>query len=86
MKVRLHIEHLLLDGLPVSNAQGAQVKAAVEAELGRLLTEQGVAHEFRSSIAVPSVNAGPMQMPRRATPVALGTEIARSVFSGVGWR
>jgi hypothetical protein len=86
MNIRLHIEHLVLEGLPVSRAQGAQVKAAVEAELGRLLSEHGVAHEFRSGIAVPSVNAGGMHVPRDTTPGALGTQIAQSVFSGVGRR
>jgi hypothetical protein len=86
MNIRLHIEHLVLEGLPMSRAQGAQVKAAVEAELSRLLLEHGVAGEFRSGIVVPSVNAAAMHVPRRATPGALGTEIARSVFSGVGRR
>jgi hypothetical protein len=86
MNIRLHIEHLLLDGLPVSRAQGAQVKAAAEAELGRLLSERGVAHDFRSGIAVPSVNAGAMQVPRGVTPGALGRQIARSVVKGVGRR
>ena len=83
MTIRLHIEHLVLDGLPVTSAQGAQVKAAVEAELSRLLSEHGVAREFRSGIAVPRVNAGAMQAPRGAAPGALGTQIARSVFAGV---
>ena len=86
MNIRLHIEHLVLEGLPVSRAQGAQVKAAVEAELSRLLSERGVAREFQSGMAVPSVNAAPMHMPRVTTPGALGTEIARSVFTGVGRR
>jgi hypothetical protein len=83
MSIRLHIDHLVLDGLPVSPAQGAQVKAAVEAELGRLLSERGVAREFQSGIAVPSVNAGGMHVPRGASAGAIGTQIARSVFSGV---
>jgi hypothetical protein len=86
MNIRLHIEHLVLDGLPVSRGQGGQVKAAVEAELGQLLSEQGVAHEFQAGTAVPSVNVGAMHVPRGVTPSALGTQIARSVFSGVGRR
>jgi hypothetical protein len=86
MSIRLHIEHLLLDGLPVSRSQGAQVKAAVEAELGRLLSEHGVAREFQSGAALPNVRAGAMHAPRGATPGMLGTQIARSIFAGVGRR
>lgn len=86
MRIRLHIEHLVLDGLPVTAAQGAQVKAALETELGRLLSAHGVAREFQSGAALPSVNAAAMQAPRGAAPGALGTQIARSIFSGVGRR
>jgi hypothetical protein len=84
MNIRLHIEHLVLDGLSVTRGQGAQVKAAVEAELGRLLSEHGVAHEFRSGTALPSVNAAAMHAPRGASPAQLGTRIARSAFAGIG--
>ena len=42
MNIRLHIERLILDGLPVNSVQSPQVKAAVEAELTRLLTADGL--------------------------------------------
>ena len=41
--IHLHIERLILDGLPIERAQGPHVQAAVEAELSRLLTENGLA-------------------------------------------
>ena len=40
--IHLHIERLILDGLPIECAQGPHVQAAVEAELARLLTENGL--------------------------------------------
>ena len=40
--IHLHIERLVLDGLPIDRGQGPHVQAAVEAELTRLLTENGL--------------------------------------------
>ena len=39
MKFSIQIDRLVLDGLPVSQAQGPLVQAAVESELSRLFTE-----------------------------------------------
>jgi hypothetical protein len=86
MNIRLHIERLVLDGLPVTPAQGPRVKAAIEAELGRLLSEGGVSHELVSGGTVPSVSAPAMRAPRGTSPAQLGTQIAQSVFAGVGKR
>jgi hypothetical protein len=86
MNIRLHIERLVLDGLPVTSGQGAQVKAAVEAELGRLLSEGGVSHELVSGGALPRVAAPALHAPSGASPAQLGTQIAQSVFAGVGKR
>jgi hypothetical protein len=36
MSVNVHIEHLVLDALPLSPGEAAQVRLAVQAELGRL--------------------------------------------------
>ena len=38
MNINLHIERLILDGLPITRQQGPHVQAAVEAELTRLLS------------------------------------------------
>jgi hypothetical protein len=86
MNIRLHIERLVLDGLPVTSAQGPRVKAAIEAELGRLLSEGGVSPELASGAALPSVHAPAVQSPRGIAPAQLGTQIAQSVFAGVGKR
>jgi hypothetical protein len=84
MNIRLHIEQLVLDGLPVTRGQSAQVKAAVEAELGRLLSERGVSRELASGGALPGVDAPALRTSRGTSPTQLGTQIARSVYAGVG--
>jgi hypothetical protein len=86
MNLRLHIEHLVLDGLPVTASQGPRVKAALETELGRLLSEGGLSHELASGGALRSVSAPTMQSQRGVSPAQLGIQIAQSVFAGVGKR
>lgn len=86
MNIRLHIERLVLDGLPVTYTQGPRVKAAIEAELGRLLSERGINSELAAGGALPRVAAPDARMPRDASPAQLGTQIAQSVFTGIGKR
>ena len=43
MNINVHIERLILDGLPVKGSDGSIIQAAVETELSRLLGEQGLA-------------------------------------------
>ncbi|MBH5369759.1 hypothetical protein [Bradyrhizobium glycinis] len=84
MNIRLHIERLVLDGLQLKDSDSAALKASLEAELGRLLTESGINSEIGGSGALPCVDAAPMQVRRDATPAQIGSGIAQSVFSGIG--
>ena len=84
MKVHVHIERLVLEGLPVSTHDGARVGGAVEAELGRLLRTRGMAAHLRGGGAVPSLQAGTLAWDRGTSPATLGTRIGRSVYRGMG--
>ena len=44
MNIQLHIERLVLDGLPLTRREGALVQAAVETELARLNLTGGNIH------------------------------------------
>jgi hypothetical protein len=81
MNIHLHIERMVLDGLPVSGGEAANVQAAVEAELARLLAGELVAPH--SSSAVGTVAGGEIRIPPRMTARQLGGEIGRSVFRNV---
>lgn len=84
MNIELHIERLILDGLPVGRGERADLQAAVEAELTRLLAADGLRPELLSGAAVRSIDAGEMRV-NRGTPAAqLGNHIAQSVHSGIG--
>jgi hypothetical protein len=81
MNINVHVELLILDGLPVSTSQASLVQAALETELMRLFAEQGL----RSSSAgvVPHVAAGSIQLTEHSKPAQLGSQIAQTLHSSL---
>jgi len=84
MNINLHIERLILDGLPIERNQAPHVQMAVEAELTRLLAENGLSANLQTGGAVPGVRANGIQFTEGSKPAEIGTQIARSVYSGIG--
>lgn len=83
MKINLHIERLVLEGLPIAHHHGPLVQAAVETELTRLLVAEGVnAHSNFTSGATPRVAAPSIQV-LNEDPVETGEQIARAVHGGI---
>lgn len=82
--IHLHIERLILDGLPIERAQGPHVQAAVEAELTRLLAGNGLASDLQGGGAVPNLNVNAIQLAAGSGPAQIGTQIAQSVYGGIG--
>lgn len=80
----MHIDKLVLDGLPVDRTSGPAVKAAVEVELTRLLSRGGLAPELASGIAVPALRGGNIDVPGKVEPSRLGRQIAGAVYRGIG--
>jgi hypothetical protein len=83
LNINIHIERLVLDGLPVARHEGSLVQAAVEAELARLLTAQGLPPNLMSGGAMPSVPGGAIQFGAQSSPAHLGKQIARAVHGGL---
>jgi len=84
MNIVVHIERLILDGLPIGPGQGALVQAAVETELAHLLAESGLMSGVQSGGAVPAVRASAIQLTATSSPAQVGRQIARSVYGGIG--
>jgi sirohydrochlorin ferrochelatase len=82
--INLHIERLVLEGLELGPGQGDLVRAAVAAELARLLTEGGLTSQFQSGVALPSVRAGTIRIAPASEPAQLGGQIAQAVYGGIG--
>jgi hypothetical protein len=84
VNITLHIERIILDGVAVGHAQRPLLQAAVEAELTRLLAEGGLADGLAGGIMVPSLAGSALQLGSAGDPAALGVQIARSVYGGIG--
>ncbi len=84
MAIELRIDRLVLEGLPLSAAQGALVQRAVELELARLLAEGGLAESWHAGGAVPLAQGGAITLSPGGSPAQLGAQIAQSVYSGLG--
>ena len=84
MNINLHIERLVLDGLQLERGQGPHIQAAIEAELTRLLTEQGLAGALQNGARLPILPAATMQLNPGSSPSQLGAQIAHSVYTGIG--
>ena len=83
MKINVHIERLILDGLPIERRDGAAVQAAVEAELARLFNAGEFSPVLRSGTAVPNLRAAPIELQETVTPTDLGQQIAQTVHGSL---
>lgn len=81
-EVRLHIERLSLDGLPLSPAERAGMVAALEAELGAMIARHGLAPG--GSFATPALLAPQITAPVPFDPGAFGRALAGALYSGIG--
>jgi hypothetical protein len=80
--IQLTIERLVLEGLPISQSQGALIQEAVETETARLLAEQALGH--LSASAVPYLSANSIQVTRDTKPGQLGRQIAGTLIERIG--
>jgi hypothetical protein len=82
--INIHIERLILDGLPISHSQRPLLQAAVEAELARLLTNDGLSAGLMAGGVMPYVPGGSIQLMSDENPKTLGQQIAQAVYGGIG--
>ena len=86
MNINLHIERLVLDGLPLEQRQGPQLQAAIERELVRLLSSTSSSGAFASGCSLATVNADSIHLAEGASPLSLGKQIASAVHTLIGER
>jgi hypothetical protein len=83
MRIDLHIERLVLDGLAVTAADAQRVRTAMEDEVTRLLAE-ALNPAFATGGAVPRIAAPQISLGPRERPDGIGRAVARSVHRGIG--
>jgi hypothetical protein len=84
MKIDLRIERLVLDGLPVKRRQGAQLQAAIEGELVRLLTADSALAGLQASGAVASLSGVDIHVGPGSDLQGMAKQIAASLHAGLG--
>ena len=76
--VTVHIEQLVLAGLPLASHQAAVVQRAMERELVRLLQHDGIGRAQPGG-ATPALAAPAIQFSTPFRPAEVGRQIARSL-------
>lgn len=84
MKINLHIERVVLDGLSIKPHQQRPLKVAMESELTRLLSAEPVGSGLQSSRFIQSVSGDTTSISGNAQPRVLGAQIAGTVHRGIG--
>ena len=79
--IELHIEQLVLHGFKPGDRQ--RIGQAVELELTRMLTEQGVPSSFNNGREVDRLNGGTFSMAPNSRAETLGSQVAQSVYTGL---
>jgi hypothetical protein len=81
MTIRVHIERLVLEGLPVERRQGPLIRQAVETELGRLLAGVGgMEPALKSGGAFDRLTGATVALGPAPEPKGVGQQIARAVY------
>jgi hypothetical protein len=81
-RVNLHIDRLILDGLPLYPADRAAFQAALERELTRLIAAGTI--DSTGGGAFHRVVASALTLRQTHDPRELATDIAQSIYGGLG--
>jgi len=79
----VHIEWIVLHGMPITRGREADLGAAVAAELGRLFREEGIPPGLASTGQVGRLRAPAVRVTDGGAGT-LGVDVARSVYRGLG--
>jgi len=84
MKIVLHIERLVLEGLALGPTDPPRVAAAIEAEFGRLLCDTSTVPA--ASAATPRLTAPPVALAPGMAAEPMGRAIATAAYAGLRTR
>ena len=83
MNIKLRIERLVLEGLPLEGRGAEILRTSAEAELSRLLKQGGVDTWLRTGGAYPDLRVRPIQLDGSG-PSQIGKELARTLYGELG--
>lgn len=79
MKINLHIERLVLEGLPLMSHQGPALGEALQAELARLLSEGGLPRQVTAGGVIPRLDGGVFAMGQGLQAEGMGRQLAQPI-------
>lgn len=79
--IELHIEELVLHGFAPGDRH--LVGDAVQRELARSLTEEGVPSSLMQDIEIARLDGGAFQVAPSSRPQSIGRQVARSIYGGL---
>ena len=80
--VELYIDEIVLHGFAQRDRQA--ICEAIQTELTRLIMQQGVASTLNQGHAVAKIDAGTVMVQPGMQPDAIGTQVAHSIYKGLG--
>jgi hypothetical protein len=84
MKIHVHIERVILDGVPADHPR--LLRQALARELTRQLAEGGLSAEFSRGGTVPYVGGGVIEIGKEHSAAKLGAQVGGAVYRGIGGR
>jgi hypothetical protein len=81
--IRVHIDRLVIDGLPLRPDQRPMMQAALEAELMDRLAASGPEPGMLVGGAIPRLPAGTIHLTPQPEAAALGRQIAGAIHTGL---
>ena len=79
--IQLHIEELVLNGLP--DVDGQAIREGIQRELARLLAEQGVPPALGGSGGALRVDGGAFDVAADADAGTIAVQVAQAVYGGL---
>jgi hypothetical protein len=83
MNINLHIERLVLEGLPVDQTQETLIHKTVEQQLTSLLANGDLHDALRRGGNVHRMQTAAIRIAPEAGPTHLGKQIAGTLFGGI---
>lgn len=84
MNIGIHIERLILDGLPIARRDRPRLQAAIEEELARLLANGSLAVDLQTPGMMAHLAGGTLELTGNEEPHLLGKRIAEAIYRGIG--
>ncbi|HKD09605.1 MAG TPA: hypothetical protein VKB79_27110 [Bryobacteraceae bacterium] len=82
MKIHLHIDRIVVGGLPFAAADAARFRGALERELAALFAQPAPRANWRA-MNVAHADAAPVRLTRNPGADSMGREVARSIGGAI---